>query len=177
MYDDVTLPTRRPRWRRLITVVAAVALSLGAALAVAHPAKADNYLGFREYVNGASNLCLDDQYSQQYDGAEVQQWGCNGTDAQAWNYDFTTGALALPGLAGQPNYCLDGGANQPGTRVQLWSCNGTADQAWEYVNSQLVSEQSGLCLDNPSGQSNWGNRMQLWYCNGNSAQQWYVYAQ
>ena len=175
MLDEITcLSNRRAHWRRLITVLAAVTLGLGAAMAVARPAAADTYLGPWRFVNGASGLCVDNQSDGMVNGNPIQQLGCNGSHAQLWIYDLDTGTLSLFGLVGLPPMCLDvpGSSTNKGTFVQLYQCNGTGAQVWHYVDGQLINPESQLCLDNPDGQNNAGNRMRIWSCNGSPAQQW-----
>lgn len=62
------------------------------------------------------------------DGAKVQLYDCNGTGAQQWSYDASTGDLV--DLAA--NKCLDVTDNSSanGARAQIWSCTGSANQKW-----------------------------------------------
>jgi hypothetical protein len=39
------------------------------------------------------------------------------------------------------------------------------------ANGSLLNPQSGLCLDDPSGNAANGTQLQIWTCNGTAAQQ------
>ncbi|KAJ3127145.1 hypothetical protein HK098_006690 [Nowakowskiella sp. JEL0407] len=68
--------------------------------------------------------------------------------------------------------CVDGGLNYKQVQLQMWECNGTPDQAFYYTNGQIISVQSGLCLDVPNNSPRQGAKVQLHDCNGTAAQQW-----
>jgi non-reducing end alpha-L-arabinofuranosidase len=45
-------------------------------------------------------------------------------------------------------------------------------QKWvQQANGSLLNPQSGLCLDDPSGNTADGTQLQIWTCNGTPAQQ------
>ncbi|MFI1155050.1 ricin-type beta-trefoil lectin domain protein [Streptomyces sp. NPDC020817] len=61
------------------------------------------------------------------DGAAVQLYTCNGTNAQKWTY---TAARDLINTGA--GTCLDatGNSSADGTRMQTWFCTGAANQKW-----------------------------------------------
>lgn len=127
------------------------------------------------YQSGVGpGLCLDVQGGVPSWGTRVQIWGCNGTNAQQWIYDPSTGEVRST-LA--PNLCLDvqGGGAAWGTIVQIWGCNGTNAQKW--IRTPANEFRSflgwGLCLDVRGGAAAWGTPVQIWGCNSTPAQQWY----
>ncbi|MBO4207451.1 RICIN domain-containing protein [Micromonospora echinofusca] len=103
---------------------------------------------FRSYLN--TNMCLDVQNGNRQAGTGVWYWGCNGTAAQNWVYNFQTGAITIPHGYYNSNLCLDaeGGGTSPGTRVIVWDCHGGSNQKWAFLHSgwQLMNLKSGLCL-------------------------------
>jgi non-reducing end alpha-L-arabinofuranosidase len=58
-----------------------------------------------------------------------------------------------------------------GTKVELFDCNGVGGQKWlQQANGALLNPQSGLCLDDPSGNTANGTQLQIYTCNGTTAQ-------
>lgn len=81
------------------------------------------------WQNGNSGLCLDDPGGGASWGQQMQQWGCNHTAAQGWNYIQvgTDGTQALILLQNQASgLCLDVWQDQLTTAFQpvvQWGCN------------------------------------------------------
>ena len=59
-------------------------------------------------------------------GAKIQLYDCNGTNAQKWT--ASNGELVNAGSG----RCLDatGNSSANGTRLQIWNCGGAANQLW-----------------------------------------------
>jgi glucosylceramidase len=76
----------------------------------------------------ALGKCLDVTSASTADGAKVQLYDCNGTGAQRWSYNSSTGDV-VNAAAGK---CLDvtGNSSVNGARAQIWSCTGAANQKW-----------------------------------------------
>lgn len=72
--------------------------------------------------------CLDVTSASTADGAKIQLYDCNGTAAQQWSYNATTGDVVNTAA----NKCLDvtGNTSANGTRAQIWTCTGAANQKW-----------------------------------------------
>src|SRR5262249_22897505 len=69
----------------------------------------------------------------------------------------------------------------PGANVEQWTCNGQANQQWTRIALsgssayQLVSANSGLCLDVTHGSKNAGAQVVQWTCGtGKTNQEWNV---
>jgi hypothetical protein len=59
-------------------------------------------------------------------GSNVQQWTCNGSAWQRWNYDAQTGLIRSKQ---DPRYCLDNsGYYGDGANLQIWACQGSPNQ-------------------------------------------------
>ena len=118
-------------------------------------------------IVGYGSKCVDVAGASSANGAAVQLYTCNGTNAQQWTVG-TDGTLKALGK------CMDvtsaGTAN--GTKVQLYTCNGTAAQKWTRTGNTLVNSGSGKCLDATGPSSADGTRLQIWTCSGGSNQNW-----
>jgi hypothetical protein len=64
-------------------------------------------------------------------GAKVQLWDCNGSNAQRFRVEDMGGGFSRLRNVNS-NRCLDiaGGATQAGTRVHQWDCHGGFNQQW-----------------------------------------------
>src|SRR3954454_17207722 len=117
-------------------------------------------------LSSLNNKCIDVPSSNFVDGARLQMWTCNGTNAQKWT--FTGGTLAS-----QNGKCVDvaSGSTANGAAVQLWTCNGTGAQQF-VLNSagDLVNPQSNRCVDIVDVNSADGAKLQLWDCAGSANQ-------
>ena len=99
-----------------------------------------------------SGSCMDIAAASTADGAQVQEYACNGSTAQS----FQTVALdstyfkIVNSASGK---CVDVAANGTanGTKVDQYTCNGTSAQAFKFVasgsNYSIVGKQSGKCVD------------------------------
>ncbi|WP_064741897.1 lectin [Hamadaea tsunoensis] len=120
--------------------------------------------------SGIAGYCLDVANSSTADGAKVQVYSCNGTNAQRVTVPGD-GSLQVLGK------CLDvdhsGTANN--TLVQLWTCNGSGAQKFTYsaTTKALTNPQSGRCLDDPGGSTS-GAQLVIYDCNGGTNQQWTI---
>ena len=155
--------------RRLLSILAAVALvfGLGTAVATYHAQSAAAATGATGPITGYEGLCLDDRSASTANFNPIQVYTCNGTNAQQWTV-ASGNTLQVLGM------CLDvnaaGTAN--GTLVDLYTCNGTAAQVWDpQSNGELVNPNSGKCLDD-TGFGGSGTQVQIWACADSSNQQW-----
>lgn len=123
--------------------------------------------GFQGLLHGRGGKCLDVSGGATEDGAKIQLWDCNGSDAQVWTY--VDGQIRGPG-----GRCLDvtWANDADGTPVQLWGCNGGVAQRWTWNADGTIQGLSGKCLDVSGGGRDNGTPIQLWPCNGTTAQNW-----
>lgn len=131
------------------------------------PAPTPGAVGFTGLLHGLGGKCLDVSTGATNDGARIQLWDCNGSDAQVWTY--VDGELRGPG-----GRCLDvtWANDTPGTPIQLWGCNGGIAQRWTWHEDGTIRGLSGECLDVAGGATENGTTIQLWPCNGTAAQNW-----
>jgi hypothetical protein len=121
--------------------------------------------------------CVDVSNSGTADGTNVQQWGCNGTNAQRWQFiNVANDIYEIRTLVN--GKCLDvsGSGTADGTNVQEWSCNGSVAQRWRAValgnaRYQLMPQTAAnKCLDVSGSGTADGTNVQQWTCNGTVAQ-------
>jgi glycosyl hydrolase family 64 (putative beta-1,3-glucanase)/ricin-type beta-trefoil lectin protein len=120
-------------------------------------------------ISNLNSKCIDVPSGNFVDGAQLQMWGCNGTNAQKWT--ASGGALVS-----QNNKCMDvaAGSTANGAAVQLYTCNGTGAQQFTLnAAGDLVNPQSNKCVDikdvNPAD----GAKLHLWDCVGAANQKWH----
>ncbi|WP_430461896.1 ricin-type beta-trefoil lectin domain protein [Thalassolituus sp. LLYu03] len=86
-------------------------------------------------VNNDTGLCLDVAGGWTWNGTNVQSYTCNGSKAQRWYYDASTGYLRSALNTGK---CLDNGGQMfDGGKAVLWSCNGN-NMRWDRSGNRLL---------------------------------------
>jgi hypothetical protein len=119
-------------------------------------------------ISSLNDKCIDVPGSNFVDGAQLQMWGCNNTDAQKWT--FTGGTLTS-----QNNKCMDvaAGSTANGAAVRLYTCNGTGAQQFVLnAAGDLVNPQANRCVDIKDVNASDGAKLQLWDCAGSANQKW-----
>jgi beta-glucanase (GH16 family) len=112
--------------------------------------------------------CIDIPGANPVDGARLQMYDCNGTDAQKWTFN-SDGTLRAMGK------CMDpaGGALSNGTPIQLVTCNGNPVQRFTLSGAgDLVNLSANRCVDIKDWNSANGAQLQLYDCSGGSNQKW-----
>ncbi|MGH3159260.1 MAG: ricin-type beta-trefoil lectin domain protein, partial [Streptosporangiaceae bacterium] len=121
------------------------------------------------------NKCLDDYHNISTQGAVVDEWTCNGTGAQNWEYE-PGGKPGGPGVVVINKKCLDlkGGATAPYTPTVLDTCDGASTQEWQITGADgdLYNYAAGLCLADPGGDTKNGRQLWVWNCDGGVNQAW-----
>ncbi|MFI5494716.1 family 16 glycosylhydrolase [Actinoplanes sp. NPDC051859] len=117
-----------------------------------------------------SGRCIDIPAANPVDGARLQMWDCNGTNAQQWT---ATGDGTMRAMG----KCMDpaGGALGNGTPIQLVTCNGNPVQRFTlYAGGELRNVSANRCVDVKDWNSANGAQLQLWDCAGTNNQKWTV---
>jgi hypothetical protein len=129
-------------------------------------------------VRKGSGKCLDVSGSSTANGAKIQQWGCNGTNAQSFTLEDRGGGAYRVRNASS-NKCLDvtDGGTSDGTKVQQYTCSSSSNQKFRVEDlgggySRLVNTRSSKCLDVNGASPDDGAQVQIWSCNGTDAQSW-----
>ncbi|HEY2512665.1 MAG TPA: RICIN domain-containing protein, partial [Polyangiaceae bacterium] len=173
------MTTSATRFVLALGVTAAVACSAGTGDSVGSGGSAistGTIFNFGTLAHPGS--CMDAFAAGTTDGTPIQEFGCNGTAAQAFEVvAAANGAVNL--LNPHANKCVDvaasGTAN--GTKVQLFDCNGSGAQSFLVKAAAsgfvtLVNTHSNRCLDVTADNPANGTAVQLFDCNGTNAQLW-----
>ncbi|MCG5464723.1 glycosyl hydrolase family 18 protein [Micromonospora sp. MED01] len=119
-------------------------------------------------ITGIAGKCVDVASASSANGAAIQLWGCNGTNAQTWTVASDSTLRALGKCAD-----ITSGSTANGAKVQLWDCNGSGAQVWQaQSNGTLRNPQSNKCLDASDNSSADGTRLQIWDCFAGANQRW-----
>ncbi|MFD5649627.1 ricin-type beta-trefoil lectin domain protein [Streptomyces sp. NPDC127039] len=116
-----------------------------------------------------SGKCMDVKGASRKDGAPIQLYTCNGTEAQAWTI-HKDGTIRAMGRCLDVQYAK----TENGSLLGLNTCHGAANQRWEKLpNGLLRSVHSGKCLDALGWQTGNGARLGIWTCApSHTNQQW-----
>jgi Ricin-type beta-trefoil lectin domain len=121
-----------------------------------------------------ANKCVDVAGRSTADGAQIQQFGCNGTPAQDFRIvPVGDNRVNIMTFAGK---CVDvsGGVSSDGARIQQFHCNGTGAQEFRIVpvggDRVNIMTFANKCVDVTGGVSDDRARIQQFHCNGTGAQ-------
>jgi len=172
---------RPKRRRRLALAMAAVAVTFAGtciALLSASPASAAVVPNtWYTIVNANSGKCVDAAAAGTANGTAVQQFTCNGTTAQQWQFQTTSnGNFRVNNFnAVSQVWDVTGVSTADSAKIQLWSYGGGNNQQWA-ANQQaggsftFTSLNSGKCLDVAGASTADGVQLQQFTCNGTAAQ-------
>ena len=125
--------------------------------------------GATSLISDWNGKCIDVPASNFVDGALLQAWTCNGTNAQKFTFNGTA-------LASQNGKCVDvaAGSTASGAAVQLYTCNGTGAQQFVLSSAgDLVNVQANKCIDITDWNGNDGAKLIIWDCAGTANQKWH----
>ena len=129
-------------------------------------------------VSNNSGKCVDAAGASTANGTVVQQYTCNGSGAQQWEFLPATdsGYYTIVNSGGaQPAIDVVGPSTASGAKIHLWANGGYSSQEWQPVQESgggyhLVNHYSGLCLDIPGASTADAVQLQQYACNGTTAQ-------
>jgi hypothetical protein len=135
-------------------------------------------------ANKGNNKCVDARAGATANGTVIQQYACNNTNAQQFQFQPTSGGFVK--LANRSNAAqvidVKNVSVADNAGLQLWAYGGGNNQEWQPVSEgggfyHLVSRHSGKCLNVPG--SSTANSVQLvqFTCNNTAAQSWRVIQQ
>lgn len=122
------------------------------------------------------NKVVDLKDGSRANGANVQMWASNGSDAQRWEVSSSDdGYLTITNVASGKPLDVSAGKALPGANVQQYEANGSRAQQWiavaEKNGVQLVSALwPNLSLDISAASTQNGANVQIWESNGSAAQ-------
>ncbi|MEW2501149.1 RICIN domain-containing protein [Amycolatopsis sp. CA-161197] len=124
-----------------------------------------------------SGKCVDAKSAASANGTVVQQYSCNQTASQAWQFQPTTDGYVRVNTQLNPaqSWDITNVSKDDGGLVQLWSYSNGANQQWQPVQEasgayHFVNRNSGKCLDVPSASIADSVQLQQYTCNNTSAQ-------
>ncbi|GGR46395.1 MULTISPECIES: RICIN domain-containing protein [Streptomyces] len=177
-------------------LLSAVRVTLTFALTISALAGASNYAfadtgspflisgDGEEVVNivGVNEMCLDLDHGDKKNGARIQQWKCNGSDAQKWRVlPARDSSFEIRSAVSGKCIEVENSSPQAGAAVQQWECNSGKQMQWQFIAVDGYSElqlrpmhKEDRCLDINKASSGNGAKAQQWYCNQTDAQRWHV---
>ena len=131
----------------------------------------------------AAGTCVDARSAATANGTPVQQYTCNGTLAQQFQFRPTDGGYAQMAIRGNPNQVVDvtGVSSADNAPLQLWAYGGGGNQQWLPVREadgayHFTARHSGKCLSTTGGAAN-GVQLVQRPCDGSAAQSFRLTAQ
>lgn len=127
--------------------------------------------GVYQLVARFSNKCVDVAASGTANGTNIQQYACNGTNAQKFRYQANAnGSYRLVNIAS--NKCVDvsGPSAADGANIHQWDCyDGAGNQAVRLAPStagsyQLKFDHSAKCMDVSGPNAADGTNIHQWTC-------------
>ena len=171
-------PTRHRRRTAAIAAALLLPATAGIALLSARDAGAATIPTAPATVTGVgSGKCVDARAAATANATAVQQYTCNGSTAQSWQFTATDSGYYRIGVSTAPNQVWDetGVSTADGALTQLWLYSGGANQQWQPVaeasgSFHFVNRNSGKCLDVPGASTADSVQLQQYTCNGTAAQ-------
>jgi predicted heme/steroid binding protein len=186
VFADQAMPgggLRRPRrHRRTVALAMATAVVAIAATAIAlvsaTPARAAVTEGtWYTVVNSTSGKCVDARAAGTANGTAVQQFTCNGSTAQEWQFQATTGGYYRANNFNNAAQVWDvtNVSTADSAPLQLWLYGGGNNQQWQPVQDangtyHFVNRNSAKCLDTPAASTADSVQLAQFTCNGTGAQ-------
>jgi hypothetical protein len=173
------LMTRQECRDRMATLLFTFACGLG--LSSLSSAQIAN--GPYRVINKNSSKCVDAAAASTANGTAVQQYTCNGTNAQVWQFVATDSGYykVLTQAAPAQGWDVTGGSTAiaDGVKIQLWTYGGGTNQQWLPVSEgngyfHFVARHSGKCLDVTGVSTADAVQLQQWSCSGGVAQSFSV---
>ncbi|MFI8219694.1 ThuA domain-containing protein [Streptomyces sp. NPDC085932] len=142
------------------------------------PAPTDPISGTTWYSlsNDAAGACVDARAAGTADGTAIQQYTCNGTLAQQFQFTPTDGGYTRIANRGDPQQVIDvtGVSTADDAPLQLWRYGGGGNQQWLPVREagggyHFVARHSGKCLSTRAGSAD-GTQLVQRPCDDSPAQ-------
>ncbi|MFE1545182.1 RICIN domain-containing protein [Streptomyces microflavus] len=165
----------------LLTLGGLVASLLTAVAAAPTAQAAELPSGWVTVSAAHSAKCVDAAAAGTADGTAVQQYTCNGSTAQQWQFrSVGDGYVRVDNRNdAAKSWDVTNVSTADAAPVQLWSYSGGANQQWLPVEEpggafHFVNRNSGKCLDIPAASTADSARVQQYTCNGSAAQSFRV---
>jgi hypothetical protein len=128
-------------------------------------------------VNKNSNKCVDARAAGTVNGTAIQQYACNNSTAQQYQFAPTSGGYVRINQRGNSAQALDvtNVSTADNAPIQTWTYSGGANQQWQPIPEgggyyHFVNRNSGKCLDVPAASQSDSVQLVQYACNGTAAQ-------
>ncbi|MEP7157049.1 MAG: RICIN domain-containing protein [Betaproteobacteria bacterium] len=124
--------------------------------------------------------CADVADASQDDGADIRQWSCNGSKAQAWEaVDVGRNEIVFISTGSGKVMDVVGNPRRTGADVVQNRWNGAASQRWRVENTdagfvRIVNAGSRKCLDLEGSRPQDGTNISQFDCHNGGNQQWRI---
>jgi Trehalose utilisation/Ricin-type beta-trefoil lectin domain len=128
-------------------------------------------------INKTSGKCVDARAAGTANGTAIQQYTCNGSNAQQYQFVPTSGGYLRIDNRGDSAEVLDvtNVSTADNAPIQTWAYSGGDNQQWQAVAESggyyhFVNRNSGKCLDTPAASTADSVQLVQYTCNGTGAQ-------
>ncbi|MEW2432313.1 RICIN domain-containing protein [Micromonospora sp. NPDC047644] len=128
-------------------------------------------------VNRGNGKCVDARAAASANGTAIQQYACNSSTAQQYQFVPTSGGYLRVNNRNNSAQVLDvtDRSTADSAPIQLWSYSGGNNQQWRAEPEgggyyRLVNRSSGKCLDVPGASTADSVQLIQYACNGTAAQ-------
>ncbi|MFC6081272.1 ThuA domain-containing protein [Sphaerisporangium aureirubrum] len=135
-------------------------------------------------VNKGNAKCVDARAAGTANGTAIQQYTCNATNAQQYQFAPTSSGYVRVSNRGNSAQALDvtNVSTADNAPIQTWTYGGGNNQQWQPVSEgggyfHFVNRNSGKCLDVPAASTADGVQLVQYTCNGTAAQSYRLVAQ
>lgn len=141
------------------------------------PADQPSPTAWYSIANKGNGKCVDARAAGTANGTVIQQYSCNGTQAQQFQFQLTSDGFTRVNNRNDVTKAIDvtnvSAADNAG--LQLWTYGGGTNQQWKAVSEgdghfHFVSRLSNKCLTVPNASTADSTQLVQLTCNGNSAQ-------
>jgi len=128
-------------------------------------------------ANKGNGKCVDARAAGVANGTVIQQYSCNGTQAQQFQFQPTSGGFTRVNNRNDATKVIDvtGVSAADNAGLQLWAYSNGTNQQWQAVSEgsgycHFVSRFSTKCLTVPNGSTADSTQLVQLTCNGTTAQ-------
>ncbi|MGX1274372.1 ThuA domain-containing protein [Streptomyces phaeoluteigriseus] len=134
-------------------------------------------------AGNANGTCVDARAAATANGTAIQQYTCNTTVAQQFQFRSTDSGYGRIAARGNPQQVIDvtGVSTADGAPLQLWSYGGGGNQQWRPVREasgsyHFIARHSGKCLTTKGGSAD-GVQLAQQPCDDSTTQSFRLIAQ
>jgi hypothetical protein len=132
-------------------------------------------------ANKGNGKCVDARSAASANGTVIQQYACNGTTAQRFQFQPTSGGFTRVNSQLNAAQVVDvtNVSTADNAPLQLWAYGGGANQQWQWVAEgsgyfHFVNRNSAKCLTVPGASTADSTQLVQATCNGSAAQSFRV---